>query len=65
MLQILYLKIKLLAENKNLSEKNKTNNELIMKLAKYINEIDNTKIWCVKTECNKKCYECIIESLNK
>ncbi len=56
---------KLLAENKNLSEKNKSNNELIIKLAKYINEIDKTKIWCVKTECNNKCYECIIESLKK
>lgn len=35
--------------------------EMLKKLGNYINETDNTKIWCVKSECDNKCYECVLQ----
>lgn len=48
-------------ENAILKKENKKNNIVLKKMAEYINSIDDI-IWCTKTECDNKCYECVIES---
>lgn len=45
---------------KNIEEKNKYKT-IAKKMAEYINTCDHETIWCKKSKCDQKCYECILE----
>ena len=45
---------------KNTEEKNRYKT-IATEMAKYINTCDYETIWCRKSKCDQKCYECILE----
>lgn len=48
-------------KNEKLSNEKVKNRRMIEEMAKYINRCDHETIWCRKSKCDQKCYECILE----
>lgn len=52
-------------KTEKLSNQNQKDKKIMEELAKYINRCDHETIWCLKSKCDQKCYECILEDFSK